>query len=216
MSPEHNNTVWIAFFGISNDIPRLTILKERVNEEVHSDSLASCNSGSPGLGDIKSNHTNRHKKTDIFGAQSTSIGSSIRIVRENDPQSAAFFCQFDLVRDAADATFDKGNFSSYIKSDPLILEAPGTLVTYIRVEHVNNGNVIVMLTSAVIDRNSGELRCDAVRYWGRMIVDKSVHFDILMIGSCQCDLARLLVGMIEELLPDVKVVISAVGTDLVN
>jgi len=69
MGTEHDDVVGVALLGLGDDVPRLALIGDGVDDQVGREGLSSTEAGNPTLGNLQRNNTDWHELTNVLGAE---------------------------------------------------------------------------------------------------------------------------------------------------
>ncbi|TKW49854.1 hypothetical protein CTA1_11184 [Colletotrichum tanaceti] len=184
MGPEHDDLVRVALLGLGNDVPRLALLKDGVDDERHGDLVALGEGGAPGLARLERDDAQGHEEANVLGAE-RGLDDVVAgdLVVQDHAEGAGGLCVLDLVGDGADAALDEGELSGGVDALERRGQAPGAVL--------------------VVDGDVDEGRGDAARQGGGGVVLGADDDDVHAVRARDGDGVGLLKGVVERLEPGV-------------
>ncbi|TKW49500.1 hypothetical protein CTA1_1340 [Colletotrichum tanaceti] len=216
---QHDDVVRVALLGLGDDVPRLALVPDGVDEEVHLERLAGGQARPPGGGVLEGHEAHGHQQAQVLGAQGGRANVAAGgLVVQDDADGAGRLGQLELVGDGADAALDEGELAGGVDALPLVGEAAGTYHTEKRERKGSvtisshwkgHKRIVVCLTSGIINGGVDERGRVAAGQGGRVVVLEAHDVDILAVGTGDAELAGLGEGVVEVLQLGVELLVEA-------
>ena len=165
VSADHNNRVGVTLLGLADNVPGITILSDRVNQNGDGELLTSSKSLDVVSSYFVLDRSDGDNLSNVLSTESGESNVARDLVVQDDTNCAMCSGELQLISNCANTALDESNFASGIDALPLISKAARA--------------------TRIVDRSINELGSDAVGNWSGGIVLEGDSVHVFTVGSSE-------------------------------